>query len=114
MPSSTAGRAGHGSQARCLACTADLTAAVACSADPALPTSLAKHEAYWLLNGRALLAALHRGGGACGEEAIDIIEIGKRAYIEWLPQPHAWKECERRIRLRSIAGGQGGRVESSP
>jgi hypothetical protein len=102
MPSSVAGRAGYGTQARCLACTADLTAVVPCSVDPALPTSLAKHEACWLLNGRALLAALYSGGGSCGEEAFDIIEIGRRAYIEWLPQPSAWKESERRIRLRSV------------
>lgn len=113
MPSSTAGLAGYGTQSRCLACTADLTAAIHCPADPALSTSLAKHEACWLLNGRALLAALHNGGGACGEEAIDINEIDRRAYSEWLPEPHAWKECERRIRLRLLARDHENRAESS-
>ncbi|RYG32247.1 MAG: hypothetical protein EON93_11585 [Burkholderiales bacterium] len=98
IATSKAGRAGHSSQGRCSACSADLAAATACMVDPALSPDITELEACWLLNGRALLAALCSGKATFRAEGIGTAAIGRRAMYGWLPRPCEWQSSESRIR----------------
>jgi len=98
MMLSIAGRAGHASQRRCASCAADLARTTPCMVDPVSSTTITELEACWLLNGRALLAALCRGNASYRAEGVGTAAIGRRARDEWLPCPDSWMETERRLR----------------
>ncbi|MCU7374879.1 TniQ family protein [Paucibacter sp. O1-1] len=95
---SKAGRLGYGSQGRCRSCTADLAEATPCIVDPMSSTMITELEACWLLNGRALLAALCMGKARYRAEDVGTVAIGQRAHDEWLPDKGTWEACERRLR----------------
>ncbi|HEY4081860.1 MAG TPA: TniQ family protein [Burkholderiaceae bacterium] len=95
---SVAGREGHASQRRCLACSVDLAAAKPCLVDPSSSKVLMEYEAFWLHNGRALLAALSHGYARMHRGTMELEDIGARAYQAWLPTPFQWAKVERRIR----------------
>lgn len=98
MACAPAGREGHASQRRCLQCSADLAQATPCRIELPLSDRVSRMEACWLMNGRALLAALHSKSCRFRDRPMSFQKLRGSAYRLWLPTAAQWAQAELRLR----------------
>lgn len=106
MALSKAGKVGHATQRRCQVCTHDLGNTPPTYVD--LPIMKATHplEAHWLMNGRALMAALIRGHWTYRGSQARLKYLRGGALQFFLPSDWQWEQAEARIRHLSSAASQ--------